>query len=1327
VNSGGENQRYLNVRETAKLLGVHENTIRNWVKAGMLVSSRLPGAAGHRFAHSEVLRLQRERGATTSSIAPALRTDGPELVRANDLNSWASRLDAKGTFPELMRRLLAMTPGITNLEIRAHEGIAASGWDGTATSTGSAFLPPGELRFEFGTDQRPKGKAQDDYDKRANALPADTGSIFVFATPRNWPGAKGWANERERDKKFAGVKAIEAHVLEGWLEHTPSVHYWISERLGYRPSGAQTVEQWWAGFRDGTDPKLPAEFFLAGRSQEAEIFRSLLRSGDPTGLPAVIQAASKEDALAFIFAALDTEEDLLPRTLVVTEESAWYRLAGSTSPLILVADFDGKPGTDRLSSSGHRVVYIAKTDDIVRNAIKVELPKVDRIAAADALRAATVNEQGVSHLQSNEIDQLVAMARRSVPAFLRSIAVGGRMRLPDWATNHELLAILAPLILLGSWAESPRDLETVRKLTDKDPAVVERLLASIAVRPDAPFVWSAGEWRLASPEEAAQILLPTLTNADLDRWQEVAKEVLLEPDPFRGMDTVARLTASAVSAPPTFSQTIRKGVSRSLALVATVGNDLPRIQARDVVNRIVRDVLNSANDDPSGASWERLSPVLSELAEAAPDIFMAAVETDLDRPDPILQTLFQDSQGVAILGPSSPHAGLLWALETLCWSPAHFGAAAGLLGRLATVDPGGRLSNRPLESLQKVTLGWISQSGALVDDKITVIRHLLESHPDAGWKLLMGVWPAHHSTSFPPSSPIYRDWTPASRGVSMQEWGQYVTNLVDLALAAAVDSASHWQLLLPQLAPLPPAERERLLSGLARAAASPTWTDEERIAVWEALIKEADKHEQFSEAPWAMSGNEVFTLRSIASGLESTGDARRFSLLFDWTPRVPGLTRGDPKYAETVDELRTTALQEVLNSGAKALDLLVLDVEMPHAIGFLLAALEDTPEQHVLEWLGSTQEKLRSAAMSFAGAKIARDGIEWLNTVLASPALHDPDRSELLMGCVPFEKRFWDKISMLGAPLQAAYWARVNVFRVPDDERQEAAALLLENGRAWDAVATLANALHITKQLDAAAAKNALNHLLESTQPMPDPVMSSYYVAQLLEHLEAVTPDDPDLVRHEFTFFELLHDHRPSEALYRALSRDPQEFVNLVCAVYRAEGEPRRTGTAQENARARLAFSVLRNWRTVPGQSGDGSIDARHLTEWVRSARLALSDCGRAPIGDEQIGAVLSASPPGLDGVWPAEPVRDLIETIGNQRIDTGFHIGKANRRGITSRGVFDGGAQERELERQYQALADRIATRWPRTARILRGIAEDYGREAKRNDAEAERLADEG
>lgn len=58
----------LNVRQAAAELGVHENTIRNWEKAGTLKGYRLPGSGFRRFPREEITRMRAEM---TQHYAPA--------------------------------------------------------------------------------------------------------------------------------------------------------------------------------------------------------------------------------------------------------------------------------------------------------------------------------------------------------------------------------------------------------------------------------------------------------------------------------------------------------------------------------------------------------------------------------------------------------------------------------------------------------------------------------------------------------------------------------------------------------------------------------------------------------------------------------------------------------------------------------------------------------------------------------------------------------------------------------------------------------------------------------------------------------------------------------------------------------------------------------------------------------------------------------------------------------------------------------------------------------------------------------------------------------
>ncbi|MEP7764538.1 helix-turn-helix domain-containing protein [Sanguibacter sp. 25GB23B1] len=1310
---------FLNVSETARLLGVHPNTVRNWVIAGTLVSSKPPGARQHRFAREEVMRMVERRSTSSASLAPLLRADEPELVTAMGLDGWASHIDAKSSFPELMRRLLALTPGITNLDIRAHEGVAAPGWDGSATSAGSAYLPAGELHFEFGTEKNSRRKAQEDYDKRVATLPRGQGGVFVYATPRNWAGARAWAVEQSAKRDFASVKAIDAHVLEGWLRETPAVHYWISERLGLHPRDAQTLARWWDSFQGRSKHALPAEFFTAGRAKEVDGLLAGLKSGGVDETIITVMAPWRDEALAFVYASLETQPALLRRAVIVTDAAAWDRLAASKQQMILVPQFEGAD-LKAAEDEGHRVVLAAGGEVPLRTARVIELPKVDRTSATEALRS--------SKIPSDKADSIVAMARRSVPAMLRSIARDPRAA-PAWAQDPKTSSVLAPLVLASSWERLPGDGQIIQRLTGVPADEVERLLKLLAKRADPPFVLSGGLWRLASPAEAAFLLLRDIEQETLERWAQVVPSVLLEEAPLLEASPAEQIAASEKRLATTYSATLREHIAQGLALAASTAADLPgELKMRARLDAIVNRILEAASADETGATWVRLSQYLPSLAEASPEVFLDAIDDDLARQRPLLSAMFTDRDGDAdFFGPSSPHPSLLWALETLCWAPEYFGRSSWLLSKLATIDPGGRLSNRPLGSLVNVTTGWIANSGATTQDKVEVIRRALERFPEVGWSLLLELWPGGHQFAFPPQRATFRDWAPATQAVTYADWGHFVHELVRLAVDGARDRAERWAQLVPNIDDVPPVERNVMIEALRGVATESEWTSEERYRVWEALSSEIGRHERHPDAAWALPTEQLEPLVNLAAKLEPSSDPRRLSNLFGWNPPVPGLSLDDDRFSEALSDLQRNAITDLLAHGVDQLELLIADVKAPHTIGWHLARMTDAPEGAVVAWLDSEVPNLREAALAYARCRILDDGMGWLRSIILVYQQLSVDALSSLMKAVPFSMDYWTEVDTLNEELVAAYWASVEPYGVPEVERREAAAKLLEKGRPWQAVNLVSGMLHSKQDPGVDLVKSALNGVLESNGPVEDRQMSGYNVEMLLEYLEETAATDPDLPQLEFWFFRLVPDHRPSAALYRSLGQDANQFVELIKLVFRREDEPRREASEQQKAHAGLAWSVLHEWSLLPGLRPDGTIDGEHLSTWVRDVRNALADVGRAAIGDEQIGQVLASSPQGRDGVWPAEEVRDIVDNLVNRRIETGLIIGRTNQRGVTTRGIYDGGDQERALENEYRDMAARIATRWPRTARLLRDIADNYQREASYNDADAERLGDQG
>jgi hypothetical protein len=82
--------------------------------------------------------------------------------------------------------------------------------------------------------------------------------------------------------------------------------------------------------------------------------------------------------------------------------------------------------------------------------------------------------------------------------------------------------------------------------------------------------------------------------------------------------------------------------------------------------------------------------------------------------------------------------------------------------------------------------------------------------------------------------------------------------------------------------------------------------------------------------------------------------------------------------------------------------------------------------------------------------------------------------------------------------------------------------------------------------------------------------------------------------------------------------------------------------------------------------------------------------------------------------------VRALVERNARSDLETGLELGLRNSRGVTSRGLADGGAQERALQARYQGYAQRLNGQWPRTAAMLRRIVRSLAEEARRHDAQA-------
>jgi addiction module HigA family antidote len=469
---------------------------------------------------AEVRPLVGARSAARAGGPVPLRT----LVNSTDLTEWANRRDAQGLLPKVVRSLVLATVGrIESIAFSAEEGVQLGGWDGIVEAPeGNAFVPRGLSAWELGTNRDVKRKADDDYEKRTeDPLGIDPSkATFVFVTPRRWGKKTKWVAAKQTEEVWREVRVYDADDLETWLEFAPGVHIWLSTIAGKHPEGASDLRTYWEGWAGVTDPPMSVELVISGRREATERVLTWLR-GRPSSLG--LRAESKEEALAFFAAALyqmdPTErEAYFARSLVVDNLTAWRQLSGFGEGLVLVPTFDVRDA-DVAPASHHTLIPLGKSEGYRSTAVE-ELPRPRREDVKE-----TLVDMG---LPTERVEDLATLARRSLMAFRRKLAVKPQVKRPEWAEPAEARALLAAM-LVGAWeTTNAGDQEVVAKLAKKPYDDVESDLVRWSNESDPPVRKVGDTWLIASKEDAWGLLASYLTRGDLDVFTNVVLSMLGE-------------------------------------------------------------------------------------------------------------------------------------------------------------------------------------------------------------------------------------------------------------------------------------------------------------------------------------------------------------------------------------------------------------------------------------------------------------------------------------------------------------------------------------------------------------------------------------------------------------------------------------------------------------------------------------------------------------------------------------------------------------------------------------------------------------------------------
>lgn len=1259
-------------------------------------------------------RRAEDRAVSAGAYVPDFLT-----IRAMQIEKWADAIDARQHLPVLLRRLIHSTGReLQRVDFPGYDNAQRHDWDGSVEADSAApWVPAGRSGWELSVRQDPRGKAESDYQSRLSSVtPAERSKFtFVFVTARNWPGKNTWAGDKDSSGDWKAVRAFDASDLEQWLETAVAPRIWLARELGLSTTGFLTIEECWDGWVAGSEPPMTEAIFAPSLKRHRDVFRRWLAASPDR--PFTVAADSREEAVAFISCLL--RQDKLPagsRDQAVLFDSAetLRLLAPSSSPFIpIVCSEEVERAIGDVYRRRHCIAV--RPRNAVDREADIEVDLLDPTAFANAL-----TDMGIEQYR---VRSLARESGLSPTVLRRRLSRVDAIRTPRWAQDKEVVRRhLIPMTLVGTWhAGSNSDRQILETLAGATYGGVEDALTDLLQEDDCP-VWQIGEHcGVVSKIDALFAVAHSITRTQITRFLKLAEHVLSESEPSLELPRGERWMASIFGKVREHSIALRTGICETLVLLAVHGNFLFQrieVNAEELVSGLIRRLLTPLTSERL-LSHEHDLP---SYAEASPEVFLTLLEEDLKLPTPALRTLLEPAGPGPFDGPS--RSSLLWALERLAWSPKRLMRIVFVLADLSRTEINDNWTNTPLGSLAAIFRSWMPQTAASLNERVRALEGLCSRFPDIGWQICIRQLEIGEQFASPSARPRWRN-DAAGVGTPLSDDRERVA-----FARKALDLALRWQ------------HNEETLGDLvARVKSVP---DQHQLRIWN-LIDHWSTEPQTEDRSRARLRDTIRRTVLTRKGSANGTDDRAREIYERLTPRnliarnawlftssafwdSSDVMRDWSEQEKRIQRLRTKAMKEIWSARGLSGALECLSAEgdalsVGHHVAICAADKRSAT--------GVLRQCLSTAAAPAEKVDDFMRGFMWsvedevrMHILSTSAEIGSIDSIVRLFRCASFGEQTWRLLAEQVEEVQSGYWKSVTPTTLERTERETTELIdrLLDANR--PRAAFFAVRFDWSKVETSRLRRLIMSVASVGSEPAGHFKIDAYRLSEALDSLDGrsgVTSEE--MAQLEFTFIRALRNSKHGiPHLERGVAAAPSLFVQLLALIYeRNDGRQDPPGWHVDDARRSAAYELLDRVTLIPGTNGDGQIDADGLMQWITEARDLCKEYGRAEIGDQKIGEWLSRASSADDAAWPCGPICEALETVFSKDMATGFKLGVRNGRGITSRGVYDGGDQERQLADRYRTRAQVWRYQYPFVAKIIDEIAEEYELQAKWEDASAQ------
>ena len=320
----------------------------------------------------------------------------------------------------------------------------------------------------------------------------------------------------------------------------------------------------------------------------------------------------------------------------------------------------------------------------------------------------------------------------------------------EWVKNHSDVVMAA--LLCGKWTEATGDVLIFEELAGKSYEECKKELERYLYMENPFIVHNISRrernMQLASIEDAWEQLDIYITDELWDKFISLFKEVLIESEPIFEYPFEKHFEASIYAEKPEWSQTLKRGMIRTLLMRAFYkGHEKNQKQIDHVISQVLDTITNKER-------WGYISQYITDLCEASPESVLRKLKDELEHPQGMVE-LFEENDGDIITG-RHYYTNVLWAVEQLIQQKKYVVQAVEWLWKVDSYNLKYSISNSPRTVLDIVFCAWLNECALSVDEKIRLAEKAIKNYPNA-WDIIVSRLPqGTDSICSPLNTPNYR-------------------------------------------------------------------------------------------------------------------------------------------------------------------------------------------------------------------------------------------------------------------------------------------------------------------------------------------------------------------------------------------------------------------------------------------------------------------------------------------------------------------------------------------------------------------------------------------